>query len=137
MHRMPVSADIRGHPCVDRFDEQLKIFNAGFGKDTVSEVEDVAEAAVGASQHVARPLPDQVGRPEQHRGVEVSLDASVVPDSLPSLVERHTPVQRDDVRARACDGLQQAGGIGPEVDPGHSEWSKWLEYRASVLHDGM
>src|SRR5438132_12595548 len=94
MHRMPVSADIRGHPCVDRFDEQLKIFNAGFGKDTVSEVEDVAEAAVGASQHVTRPLPHQVGRPEQHRGVEVSMDASVVPHSLLSLVVWLTTVMR-------------------------------------------
>src|SRR5467141_1950136 len=119
MQRMPVdgSADMRGDPGVNGLDQQLQILDAGFRKYTVAEVEDVARTAPGSAQHIARALADKVGRPEQDRGVEVALDAVVVTDATPSFVELDSPVEGDDVRTGFGDRLEQAGGVGPEMDP--------------------
>ena len=63
----------------------------------MTEIEDVAGPAARPSQQVIRPRSDQVGRSEQHGGIEVALDAMLVSDPIPALVKRDTPVQRNDV----------------------------------------
>src|SRR5205807_8868062 len=99
MHRTPVlgSGDIGGQPRVHGLDEQLEVFDGRLGQHAMTEVEDVAGPAARPSQHVIRPRSDQVGRSEQHGGIEVALDAMLVSDPIPALVKRDTPVQRDDV----------------------------------------
>ena len=52
----------------------------------------LAEHVVGGGQH-------PVARREQQRRIEVALDGAVVADALPRLVERHAPVDADDVAA--------------------------------------
>jgi hypothetical protein len=49
---------------VDGLDEQLQILDAGFRKDTVTEVEDVTGTPLCSAQNITRALADEVGRAE-------------------------------------------------------------------------
>src|SRR6202022_5209535 len=98
MQSTPVrgSRDTRDLPFVDRLDEQLQIFEWRRRMDPMSQVEDVAGTAARATQHIASTSPDQLRRAEQHRRVQVALDAAVEADHPPTDVQRHPPVQRND-----------------------------------------
>src|SRR5437879_4184201 len=113
MQRMPVEAsgDMGRHPGMNGLDEQLKVGDARVGKHAVTEIEDVTGAAAGAPQHVPRALADQIGRSQEHRGVEVALDCAGVADSPPALVQRHPPVQRYDVGPGLGDRLQDRKSV--------------------------
>jgi len=65
----------------------------GTGQDSVAEVEDVPGPAAGACQHIERSLLDALPRPQQDGGIEIALDAALVPDRLPAGVERDAPVE--------------------------------------------
>src|SRR6266566_5418221 len=96
MQRMPVegSGDMGRHPGMNSLDEQLEVRNRRIRKHPVSEIEYVARAASRAPQHIARPLADEIGWSQQHRGVQVALDCPRVADPSPAFVQRHPPVQR-------------------------------------------
>src|SRR4030088_65765 len=117
MHSTPVrgSRDTCHLPFVDRLDEQLQIFERRRGGDAVTQVEDVTWPAACATQHIASTGSDQFGRPEEHRRVQVALDASVEADHPPADVQRYAPIERDDIRSGGSDWSKQADGVGPEV----------------------
>src|SRR5215469_13792927 len=99
----PMLADERGQPGED--------VRVGAGEHTVPEVEDVARASTGAAEDVSgRPL-DALPRAEQHRRVEVALDAPVS-DLRPTGVERHAPVEPDHVAAGCGHLPEERGGAG-------------------------
>src|ERR1700704_6067025 len=95
MHRIPVacSSDTRDLPFVDGFDEELQVLERCRRQHAVPEIEDVTRPATGAAEHITRARADQVRGTEQHRRVEVALDASFVTDPLPAFVQRHSPVE--------------------------------------------
>src|ERR1051325_3694279 len=122
MHRIPVtgSRDTGRHPRMDRLDEDLEVLDRRVGQHAMPQVEDVAAATTGAAQHVAGPRANQVGGTEQHGRVEVALDPQP-DDPAPSLVEWHAPVERNDVWSGFRYRLEQARGVGAEVDARHAQ----------------
>src|SRR5271166_1247074 len=82
----------------------------------MAKVEDVSPTAVRQPQYVFRALSHRIPRGKKRHGIEVSLYGVLVPDSLPSLVKRHPPIQPDDLRASLRHGRQQRGAVGAEVD---------------------
>src|ERR1700674_357589 len=121
MHRIPVagSSDTRDLPLVDGFDEELKILERRRWQHAMPEIEDVTRPSAGAAEHVTRAVADQLGRTEEHCRIEVALDTSIVTDSFPAVVQRNSPVERNDTRAGGRDGFEQAGRICPEMYARH------------------
>src|SRR5438876_10797599 len=117
MQRIPVrgSGDICRHPGMNGVREDLEILDGRVGQDAVAQVEDVAVATARTAQHVARPLANEVCRPQQHSRVEIALDAQPVTDAAPTLVERHAPVERHDVRPGLRYRLELPRGTGAEM----------------------
>src|SRR4029077_12100810 len=109
MATIPVRGSRRtgGHPRMHGVDQELQVLDAGVGRDTVAEVEDVPRAAAGSAQDVARALAHEPGRTEQQGRLEVALNAAVMADARPRLVQVDAPVQRDYVGASASDRLEQ------------------------------
>src|ERR1700674_1376117 len=134
MQSTPVAAsgDTRDLPFMDRFDQQLQVFERGRRKHSVAEIEDVSGVTARAPKHVLSSLAYQLGRAQQHGGVQVSLYAEVAADAIPSVVQRHAPIERDKVWPRRGDRLQQPGGVRPEMDRGHAERCELVEDRAGV-----
>ncbi len=60
------------------------------------------------AQHVGGVTLDLVGRPKQHRGVEVALNGDTVAELVPGAVEVDPPVEADDVAAGGADLRQHA-----------------------------
>ena len=68
-------------------------------------------------EHPAHLPVDRRAVGEQHRGVEVALHRVAGADAAGGLVQRHPPVDTDDVGARVADQRQQLAGADAEVDP--------------------
>src|SRR5438270_12682616 len=102
MHRTPVSGsgDTGWNPRVHGLDEELEVFDSRLRQHPVTQAEDVAGPAGCPPQHVIRPRPDKLRRAEQHRRVEVALDASLASDATPPVAEGVAPIQRDDIGPR-------------------------------------
>jgi hypothetical protein len=71
-------------------------------------------------------------RAEQQRRVQVALDAAVVADGGPALVERLPPVEADDVAAGLADLAQDGGGVDAEMDDRHAGVFQRVEDRSRV-----
>src|SRR5260370_21471699 len=94
MQSTPVdSRDTRDLPLVHRFDQELQILERGRRQDPVAKVEDMAGLSAGTAQDVAGALPHKLRRSEEHRRVEVALDAAVVTDPCPAGIARYPPVE--------------------------------------------
>src|SRR5882762_5718200 len=118
MHSTPVDAsgDTRDLPLVDRVHQQLQIFERGRRQHSVAEVEDVARPSSGSAEDFASALAYELGWAQQHGRIEVALNAAVVAHTLPADIERHPPVERDDIWAGRRDRLDQRSGVRPEMD---------------------
>ena len=75
-----------------------------------------AGAVGGATKDVAGALGDDGKGGEEEGRVEVALDADVVADARPGVVERDAPVDADQVGPGARDQVEEGGGAGAEVD---------------------
>src|SRR5229473_2341743 len=106
-----------GHAFADSLNQGLKVFERAARKNAMAEVEDVASASACTPQHLASPRDHALGGPEKDSRVEVALHAAIEADALPARVEVDAPVERDDVRSRCRDQLEQPRGGGPEMDP--------------------
>ena len=100
--------------------ERLHVLDRRRRQDAVSEIEDVARAAGGAAQHVARAGEQAIARAEQQRRIEIALDAAVVADALPRLVERDPPVGADHVAAGLAHHVQDRAGGDAEMNRRHA-----------------
>ena len=96
----------------------------------MAEIEDVAGAAGGAGEHVARAGLDALPRAEQRRRIEVALHAAVVADDGPAVVERDPPVEADHVAAGGGHRGQQRRGARAEVDRRHAGLASAARTRA-------
>src|SRR5450759_825314 len=121
------SSDTRDLPLMNRLDQQLKVLKRGSRHHPVAEIEDVPRAAARAPKHIASPLTNQFRRSQEDSGIQVSLDPAIKTDATPTAIKRDAPVERDDVRPRRCDRLQQTGRVGAEVDGGHAERGELFE----------
>src|SRR5450759_5661131 len=136
MQRTPVdSRDTCDLPLVHRLDEDLQMLQWRRRQDPVPEIEDVARPAAGTAENVAGALAHKLRRPEEHRRIEVALDAAVVADPIPARVERHPPVQRYDVWSRGRYRLEHPGCVRAEVDPGHARRAERREDGAGMGED--
>src|SRR4030088_3408255 len=95
MQRIPVrtSANARRLPLVDGLDQYLEVFEGGLGEHAVAEVEDVSRTSGGTAQDATDAVADELGRAQQHRGVEVALDSALEADALPAAIQRPPPPQ--------------------------------------------
>src|SRR6202171_1581782 len=117
MHRTAVdSRDTSDLPLVHCLDEKLQVLERRRGQDPMPEVEDVTRPSAGTAEDVTRARAHEVGRPQQHRWIEVALDAAVMAAPLPAGVQRHSPVERHDVGPRGRDRLEKAGGVRAEMN---------------------
>ena len=91
----------------------------GVGQHAVAEVEDVPARGPALLDHPAHLAVDRRPVGEQHGGVEVALQRPPGPDPAGGLVERHPPVDADDVGAGVADQRQQLAGADAEVDARH------------------
>src|SRR5215208_7490351 len=82
---------------VHELDEPAQDGWIGVRKDAVTEVEDVARAPARPLENVKRPRLGAFPRPEQQRGIEVTLHSPAFADVGPALVERDPPVEADHV----------------------------------------
>ena len=87
----------------------------------MAEIENMTGTAGSLAEYVAGSLDHTRARTQQHRWVEVALDAAIVANATPPFVEADAPVQRDDVRAGRSDELEKPGGRGSEVDSRHPQ----------------
>ena len=67
-------------------------------------------------EHLARRRLDALPRAEQDGRVEVPLDGMLLADLVPAAVERHAPVEADDVSSRRRHVPEQRGRADAEVD---------------------
>ena len=104
----------------------------GVGQHAVAEVEDVAAGGAALLDDPADLAVD--GRPvgQQDGGVEVALQRRPGPTRPGGLVQRHPPVDADDVGAGVADQRQQLTGADAEVDPRHVPVADPVEDRARV-----
>src|ERR1700704_7053176 len=118
MHSKPVagSGDTRYLPLVDGVHQQLQIFERGRRQHSVAEVEDVARPSAGSAKNLAGALAHELGWAQQHGRIEVALNAAVLTETLPADIERHPPVEGDDIWAGRRDRLDQRTGVRPEMD---------------------
>ena len=84
-------------------DEQLEVVDCGVGEDAMPEIENVTGSTIGSPEHVARPQANEVRGAQQHRWIEVALNPPVMADSPPTFIQRHSPIQRNDVWTRFRD----------------------------------
>src|SRR5204862_3890229 len=73
---------------VDEVDDGLHRLHGGFGKDAVTEVEDVTRSTTRLVEDALRVLQGDLARREERRRIEVALDAAIVADALPAFLER-------------------------------------------------
>ena len=91
----------------------------------------MAGTAAGAREDRLHPLAEVRGPGQQRGGIEVALHADVGADGGPAGVERHAPVEPDDVAAGLPHERQQRGGPGAEVNRRHAG-SQRADHRARV-----
>ena len=101
---------------MNRLHHRNDMIYRSIGKDTVTQVKDVARSPAGASENLPDPAADLVWWGKKRDWIQVSLDADVEPNLLPRLVQIYPPINADNVSACGADQLEQPGGPGAEVD---------------------
>ena len=113
---------------VDVLHEPGELRRVGVGQHAVPQVEHVARSAAGLGQHaVGFALRSPPSRRQEHRGVEVALDALVRADPPPRVVQPDPPVHADEVRPGGCDLLEHPADAGAEVDRGNTGLAHGVE----------
>lgn len=107
---------------MDKLNKTRQVVGIGLRKDSVPKVEDVAWPIARSTEDVTSTLSNSFERSEQGRWVEVALDAPVVADTCPRLVQGDAPVNAEEVSSRTGHPLQKGGCPGPEVDRGYAEF---------------
>ena len=98
--------------------EELSVLDRGLGKDTMAEVEDVAGLAEGGDEFGGG-LADLRWRAEEDGRIEVALQGNARAELAAESGEIDTPVDAEDVGARAGDGGEKVvGGFGVVDDRG-------------------
>ena len=100
-------------------DDLLQHAGVELGEHAVAEVEDVAGPAGVAAEHVAGAVGHDVPRRQAHGRVEVALHG-LAGHALAGDVERHPPVDADDVGAGVAHQREQLAGADAEVDARHA-----------------
>src|SRR6266513_1441141 len=86
-----------------------------FGQDAVAEVEDVTGPPTGPREDLPN-LPRALGGRRQERdGLEVALDGTLA-DAGPGGIERHSPIDTDDVAAGGREVFEERRGPRAEVN---------------------
>src|SRR5687768_16446019 len=80
--------------------EHLDVLDRRRRQDAVSEVEDVSRTPADERKNVVGLREHPVGRPEQERGVEISLDGAVMANAVPRDIHRDTTVHPNHVTTR-------------------------------------
>ena len=81
---------------LDKFAQPFHVLNRSFGKDAVTKIEDVAGAAGGLGQNVARSGFEFFPFREQKNWIQISLHCTSVLKQPPTFVEWDTPIEADD-----------------------------------------
>src|SRR5438874_6378676 len=95
---------------------RLDVLHGRHRQDAVAEIEDVAGAPARAFEHIVNRFEDAIERRKQHGWIEVALNAAVVADAFPGLVERYPPVGADDVAPGVADVAQNRSGAHAEMN---------------------
>ena len=100
---------------MDDVHEAGEVVGIGSREDAVPEVEDVARPAGGLAEDRPSVRGDRVERADEEAGVQVALDAAVMPDDVPARIEVDPPVEADDVAAgRGLQGARMPAETTPK-----------------------
>ena len=86
------------------------------GQDAVAEVEDVPAPPRDGVQDAVGRLFDALPGAQENRGVEVALHAAPRAEGLPAAVDRHAPVEADDVAPRRLHLAEEVRRSRAEMD---------------------
>src|SRR5579859_4101039 len=101
----------------------------------MAQVEDMAGTLFRSPQYVAHPLFDGFPGSKQQRRVEVALDAALIANARPGIIQVYAPIHADDVAASRGHQLEQAGRAGAEVDGGGARRFHSFKYALSIGQD--
>src|SRR5207253_1180647 len=82
---------------MDVLHQALQVVDGAVWEHAVTEVEDMAGAAPGGLDHPTRAVFNEGPWPQQQGGIQVALDAAVVPDHAPGLAQVDPPIHPDHV----------------------------------------
>src|SRR5438309_8379089 len=94
----------------------LQVLDGAVWEHAVTEVEDMAGAAPGGLDHPTRAVFNEGPWPQQQGGIQVALDAAVVPDHAPGLAQVDPPIHPNHVAPGLTHQWKDAGGSRPEMD---------------------
>src|SRR6185437_7235935 len=92
------------------------IFHRGFRQDPVAQIKDVSCSSASVVQNSPRACLDLFPIREQQNRIEIALHCAVVPQQLPSFIERNAPVQSDNISSSFLHLSQQRGRIGSKIN---------------------
>src|SRR5689334_5790692 len=95
--------------------QRLHVLQRRTGQHAVTEIEDVSRSAARAPQYIVGSRTQAIERPEQERGIEIALNASIA-DRAPGLVEWQAPVDADDVASGFRQLTENRGRADAEVN---------------------
>ena len=120
---------------VNGVDENLDVRGIGELRDTVAEVEDMARSFTEGREHLGHFRPDSVGRSEQHRGIQISLQGSVRADASPRFPNVHGPVESYSISARRGNVFEPVTAAFREDNARHDiAGSRAMEMAHNALH---
>ena len=79
------------------FDQADHMLHRGVREHPMSEVEDMTRTSPGLLENLFHPSADHLPGCAQDGRIEIPLNAHLVPDRLPGLIERHTEIHADDI----------------------------------------
>jgi hypothetical protein len=86
---------------VDKFDNPFKNGRISFGHHAVPEIENMCRVSGISAENIAGGFSDDLPRSKCESRIKVPLKGDVRGDPCPSDVERHPPINADDVCTRA------------------------------------
>jgi hypothetical protein len=106
---------------MNHLDNRLNILDRSPRQHAMTEIKYMSGTALRRLQNAFDLLPNFLDRRAQDHWIEITLNAHIVSDTLPGIVEIDAPVQADDIAPRLPHQLKQGSGTGAKMDDGDTE----------------
>ena len=112
---------------VHHLDDGLKHARIGLWQYAVTEIEHVPRQARRLGQDPFGGARHDLDRSQADGRIQVALEGDVRPDPSRRHLQRHPPVDADDIRARARHQAEQLAGPHSEMDAGDAQIGEAFE----------